>query len=114
MHQGDQSIREFILQRETQATRSSFDDHLKTESRDQFDAGINQPELPKQLLTPSCTYQPVDVLCERFKDVSTTVQKEPKLFFNMWFTDIFNATIALNYKHRGTQYESSVTTPTEL
>ncbi|VDP95104.1 unnamed protein product [Echinostoma caproni] len=76
----NQSVRDFILQLQTQAARCNFKDQLQNLLRDGLIAGINCSELQQQLLLiPNCTFQTEKVVCEQYQDVRAALREEPKV-----------------------------------
>ena len=70
-----QAIRDFILQLQTQATRCSFGDKLDEHLRDRLIAGIQIPELYRQLLMiQNPTYENIKIVCEQYQDVTDIVK----------------------------------------
>ncbi|VDP94089.1 unnamed protein product [Echinostoma caproni] len=64
---GSQSVRYFILQLQTQASRCNFGDQLQIQLRDRLIAGINCPELQqKLLLMHDYTFQLAKAVCEQY------------------------------------------------
>ncbi|VDP75138.1 unnamed protein product [Echinostoma caproni] len=79
----NQSVRDFILQLQTQAAHCNFKNQLQTQLRNKLIAGINCSELQQQLLLiPNCTFQTVKVICEKYQDVSVAAREEPKVLFS--------------------------------
>lgn len=104
--QEEQSIRQSVLQRQTQAIRCSFWDQFQYNCQKKINQWLKQ-----LLLTLNCTLSSAKVLCKRFQKISSAVHAEPKLLFNT--SDIVIPTVA-SYSELGrTQCESSVTAPTE-
>ena len=78
--QSNQSIRDFILELQTQASRCAFGDQLDDQLRDRLIAGLNIPDLYRQLLLMhNPTFMKVKQFCEHYQDVCqiTDSQKSP-------------------------------------
>ncbi|CAH8639600.1 unnamed protein product [Dicrocoelium dendriticum] len=77
IRQPNQSIRDFILQLQSQASSCAFGDKLDECLRDRLIAGINNPDLYRQLLSlPSPTYNHVKSICLHYQDVSDITRSQ--------------------------------------
>ncbi|CAH8450998.1 unnamed protein product [Dicrocoelium dendriticum] len=66
-----QSVRDFILQLQSHASSCAFEDKLDEYLSDRLIAGINTPDLYRQLLSlPELTYNQVKSSCLQYRDVS--------------------------------------------
>jgi transposase InsO family protein len=100
--QTNQSIREFILQLQTQASRCAFGDKLDDHLRDRLIAGINIPDLYRQLLlAKNPTFVHVKQLCEQYQDVTELSKEQPSSNEqSVLFGSIKNQVHASGYKQR--------------
>ena len=72
-----QSIREFILELQTQAAKCNYGEQLLIHLRDRLIAGINSTDLKqKLLLLPNPTFQTVRVVCEQYQDDRAIMKPE--------------------------------------
>ncbi|GAA57023.1 hypothetical protein CLF_112014 [Clonorchis sinensis] len=65
-----QSVRDFVLQLQTQAAKCDYGAQLEDQLRDRLIAGIQLPELQqKLLLCPDQKFQTIRKICEQYEDV---------------------------------------------
>ncbi|VDO95302.1 unnamed protein product [Schistosoma mattheei] len=64
IRQSDQKVREFILELQKQAAKYNFGDQLHVQLRDRLIAGLNIPDLERELLRmPNCSFQDARTAC---------------------------------------------------
>ncbi len=72
----NETVREFIVCPQRQASKCNFEGHLHVAVRDRLVAGINWPELQRKLLSEKDTsFQSLRVVCETNKDLNNSTQE---------------------------------------
>ncbi len=71
-----ETVREFVVHIQKQASKCNFQEHLDVALRDQLVAGINRPELQRRLLSDKdISFQNLRVFCETTEDLNNSTQK---------------------------------------
>jgi hypothetical protein len=79
----NQSVRNFILTLQCQASKCNFQNQLEIALRDRIIAGINDQNIQRKLLLlPDATFQSVRNYCEQFEDVNTATSEQSTILAN--------------------------------
>ncbi|GAA54230.1 hypothetical protein CLF_112787, partial [Clonorchis sinensis] len=77
------SVRDFVLQLQTQAAKCDYGAQLEDQMRDRLIAGIQLPELQqKLLLCPDQKFQTIRKMCEQYEDVKHVTKTEEAVLLN--------------------------------
>ncbi|KER28873.1 LOW QUALITY PROTEIN: hypothetical protein T265_13486 [Opisthorchis viverrini] len=72
-----QSVRNFVLQLQTQAAKCDYGAQLEDQQRDRLIAGLQLPELQQRLLLcPDQKFQNIRKICEQYEDVKHVTKSE--------------------------------------
>ncbi len=72
----NETVREFVVRIQQQASKCNFQEHLDVAQRDRLVAGINRPELQRRLLSEKDTsFQNLRVVCETTEDLNISTQE---------------------------------------
>jgi len=83
MRSDDQTVRDFILELQTQAAKCDYGEFLQDQLRDRLIAGINLPALQQRLLVETNqSFQNIRNICEQFQDVKSVTQVSENVLFN--------------------------------
>lgn len=79
-----QSIRQFISESETLASKNNFGDQLESALQDLLTFGISSSDLDEPILLPQeCTFQSSKLICEQRQEARTPVNSGPRVALNV-------------------------------
>ena len=80
----NETMRNFLLRLQQQASRCGFGDQLKTKIRDRIVAGVNNTDIEKKLLIPDLTMEKAQEILLESHNLSQAVGNDPVLLSNTY------------------------------